>query len=235
MIWNQDETAFAVETSYYNFPGGTVWGYNTITHNLFLPEVGVADSLPIWTTDGTHLLYQHQTITRTEAYTVTFSPRQIRLVAAASGDEQIIISNPKYDYHLCAEPYEDDCQWRGDWIPIRQIPHQPRPFYFEDYNISAYRCSWHGSECSGNTVHLGLNWRTGEVILWGDVNAPISIPQFTPSPLPGPNLTVEPIYANNEIGYELYLGNNNRSLWCVPEGSRPIQWVEDSEAFVYVP
>lgn len=237
MVWNKAETAFAVEVENFIGTNGAVWGYNVETANLFLPEPQpwAADQRPIWTIDGTHLLYQHHAITQTDTYTLTYGAGQIQLVDAVSGEKRILAADPRYHYQLCPTREADSCRWAEDWIQVRRYPYQPDPFYFEENQDSGFQCTWYGQGCLGPVENLGLNWRTGEIIPWEAVAELVPIPEPTAVPPSGPNLATTPIYANTEIGYALYMGNDGRSLWCVSEDGNPQKWVEDAEWFMYVP
>ncbi|MCL4265219.1 MAG: PD40 domain-containing protein [Anaerolineae bacterium] len=167
--WNADETAFVVEATPYVGMASAVWGYNVETHTLFLPERWFADNKPVWVPDGTHLLYQHQTNIATAENMVIFSPRQIYLVDAVSGEEQVVLSDPAYHYHLCPDDRTESCYWNGDWVKVQRLPYHPAMFDFEDYNNSDYRCAWYVKDCTDQPEYLGLNWRTLEVLPWSEI------------------------------------------------------------------
>ncbi len=169
VTWNADETAFVVEATPYVGMAGAVWGYNVETHTLFLPERWFADNKPVWVPEGTHLLYQHQTNIATAENMVTLSPRQIHMVDAMSGEEQVVLSDPAYHYHLCPDDRTESCYWNGDWIKIQRLPYHPATFDFEDYNNPDYRCAWYVKNCADQPEYLGLNWRTLEVLPWSEI------------------------------------------------------------------
>ncbi|MCB8945220.1 MAG: PD40 domain-containing protein [Ardenticatenaceae bacterium] len=175
VVWNANETAFAVEVSPYVGMAGAVWGYNLASHNLFLPQNWAADSQPTWTPDGTHLLYQHQAITVTQEYSTTLGPKEVRLVDAVSGATQTILSDPGYHYQICAS----GCLWAEDWLQVRRFQYTPTTVQFEDYSNLGYRCSWYGEDCGGIPEWLALNWRTGQILPWEEV-APLSPSSLKP-------------------------------------------------------
>jgi Tol biopolymer transport system component len=237
LVWNEGEAAVAGAATDFHGVTGTVWGFNVETDHLFLPEPQIrgVDHQPIWTPDEAHLLYRHHDITNTDSYTRTYGPGQIHLVDALSGEKQILAADPEYHFQLCGAGDEVGCRWAEDWIKVRRYPYQPDPFYFEDHQDSGYSCTWYGRNCPGPAENLALNWRTGEIVPWQEVEHLLPPPVATAVPPTGPNLTATPVYANPEIGYALYPGQDGRSLWCVPEGGSPQKWVDDAELFVYVP
>ncbi|HRQ42317.1 MAG TPA: hypothetical protein PLD25_30740 [Chloroflexota bacterium] len=160
-------TSFYIHQScVYHYP---VWGYNVQTHTLFLPGWPAADNKPVWVPDGTHLLYQHQAITTTAEYMVTLGPRQIKLVDAVSGEEQIVLSDSAYHYHLCPDDRTPGCYWNGDWVKVYRLPYYPYSFDFEAFSDPGYRCTWYVKDCADQPEYLGLNWRTLEVLPWSEI------------------------------------------------------------------
>ena len=235
--WNNDESAFVkLVANYYNL-SGTLSGYSVTHDNLFLEAVPFSDR-PVWTPDGAHLLYQYRPVdTSSAGYNYTGS-RQIISVDAVSGEKKVLASGPAYDYDLCEiefNSYESCEQWYGDWIQLRRFPFQPLSVSFENIpvppgNYSQLQCLIYGKECAIPPDLFALNWRTGELL-----------PTHTPPPPPPPtcaakpDLNRTPIYTHPAGTYSFYVGDDNRSLWLVPQTGQPVLWVQDGENFIYVP
>ena len=188
--WNQDQSAFAVETSPYSGIEQTVWGFNLETEQMFLdvPEEAQIDDRPTWTPDKRYLLYQHRTFTRApDGSTPTGfdTARQIILVDAQTGEQEVLLSDPAYDFHLgscyyCAE-------WHGDWIQIRRVAFSPQTITGGDeiFRSREYQCLISAESCEATVEFFALNWKTGELRPLSDLveNELIPDPSVTETPL----------------------------------------------------
>lgn len=243
-VWSPDGTALAVCASAYMGWESWVWGFDRRTEWRFLspPGESVDDNLPLWTPDGTHLLYQHRALTYTQStwpITVTFGPREVRLVDVLQGEERALLSDPAYDYHLGLGV--NNCPWYGsDWLPLRRVPYRPQTcpsMEGADFQSPAVRCLLYGESCPDPVEQLVLNWRTGEVIPAGLFQSPTPVPSAvpTPAPTPGPDLETTPLYGDPAGRYSLYVGAGGMGLWCVPAVGGAVQWVQEGHDFFYVP
>lgn len=250
-IWNTDKSALVTEVKPFRGVRGTqLWGYNIATDNYFLEEITFSDR-PIWTADGSHLLYQFRPIDKTLGYNWNVYPRsrQIIKVNATTGQKTVLASDPNYDYDFCEIKFNTNdnkgCeQWYGDWIQLRRFPFEPltvptldstEPRQPDDYEKE--QCLVYGKECATYPDLFALNWRTGELLPWDE--API-VP-LTPTPPPSPSRTMKPdlsrspVYSHPSGEYGFYVGQDNQSLWLVPQTGQPVLWVRDGENFIYVP
>jgi len=243
-LWNNDESAFVVSVAnYYNF-SGMVWGYSIAQDDLFLEDDPFSDR-PVWTPDGTHLLYQYRPVDNTSTgYNYTGS-RQIIRVDSVSGEKKVLASDPAYDYDLCEiefNSYKSCEQWYGDWIQLRRFPFQPLSVSFEGIPVppgsdSQLQCLVYGKKCATPPELFALNWRTGELLPWAEASLPTPTP--TPSPPPTcaakPDLNRTPVYTHPSGVYSFYMGDDTKSLWLVPQVGQPVLWVQDGKNFIYVP
>lgn len=243
-LWNNDESAFVVSVgNYYNL-SGTLWGYSVTQDDLFLEAAPFSDR-PVWDPDGTHLLYQYRPVDNTSAgYNYTGS-RQIIRVDTVNGEKKVLASDPAYDYDLCEiefNSYKSCEQWYGDWIQLRRFPFQPLSVSSEGIPVppdsnSQLQCLLYGKECAAPPELFALNWRTGELLPWAE--APLPPPTPTPPSPPTcaakPDLNRRPLYTHPAGRYSFYVGNDNKSLWLVPQMGQPVLWVQEGENFMYVP
>ena len=241
LIWNAGGTAFAVSTS--DYPGWTwaVWGYNVATGRLFLHEEWQVNDQPLWMPDGVRLLYQHRAQKNIESgrpgivVSTTFGASEIRVVDAMSGQERVLVSDPRYDYHLGAA--FRDCRWEGDWVQVRRVPFHPQEYPSPDLPPRVWDCLLLGDKCSDPVDRLALNWRTGELLPWDKVPLPTPTPRATPTvtPGPGPHLSPAPLYRDPLGRYNLYTEQDGRSLWCVTTATgAAVRWVADGQHFMYI-
>lgn len=229
--------------------GTQLWGYNIATDNYFLEEITFSDR-PIWTTDGSHLLYQFRPMDESLGYNWNVYPRsrQIIKVNATTGQKTVLASDPNYDYDFCEIKFNTNdnkgCeQWYGDWIQLRRFPFEPltvpirdstEPYQPGDYEKE--QCLIYGKECATYPDLFALNWRTGALLPWDE--APIGLP-VPPTPTPSrtmkPDLNRPPVYSHPSGEYSFHGGKDNQSLWLVPQTGQPVLWVRDGENFIYVP
>ncbi len=245
--WNAQRAAFAVNVHPYTGWGSYVWGYNIALGRYFMSPPAERDTeayQSLWTPADDHLLYQQRTISyTTPAMTaLTLSQQQIAIVDAATGERRVLLSDPAYDYHLCTA-YEV-CPWEGDFIEVRRIPYRPQVFDLEpDFDSAAVNCVAYGFRCADPVERFALNWRTGELVPWDARPAAAVTPTVTPTATPialasepvAPNLNRPAFYTAPDGTYTLNLGQDERSLWCVPTGGEPVLWVNNGVHFTYVP
>jgi len=243
-FWSPDGTALAVRASAYMGWESWVWGFDLGTERRFLAPAAIlaVDDLPLWTPDGTHLLYQHRALTYTQSawpITVTLGPREVRLVDVLQGEERVLLGDPAHDYHLGRGL--NDAPWYGpDWLPLRRVPYRPQSYpgvEEADFSAPAIRCLLYGVDCPDPAEELVLNWRTGEVVPAGRFVPPTALPLAvpTPTPTPSPDLGRGPLYADPAGRYRLYVGAGGTGLWCVPAAGLPVRWIEGGHDFVYIP
>ncbi|MEJ5310469.1 MAG: hypothetical protein WHX52_11900 [Anaerolineae bacterium] len=247
IAWNGPRTIFAVNVRPYSGWGSYVWGYNVAQGQYFLPprtESETEESQPLWTPADDHLLYQQRVLTYTTPVTtaLTLGPQQIISVDTTTGERQVLLSDPAYDYHLCTA-YKA-CAWEGDFIEVRRIPYRQRVFDLEpDFNSAAVNCAVYGFRCADPVERFALNWRTGELLPWDARPAAAETPTSTPTPTPpatvsqpaAPDLSRSAFFTAADGTYTLHLGQDGRSLWCVPAGGEPVLWVNNGAYFTYVP
>jgi len=187
-----------------------------------------------WSPDGTYLLYQHRALTFTRnvySETVAFGPREVHRIDASTMQSTSLAANVQFDYHL-------ECNWRGDWVGVRQMPFSPQTCPV--WGICGAACLYGREEGCPEGNRLALNMRTGALRSWGDAALPPLPPTPTPwptpapTPIPWPNLRA-PVYTDPAGRYGLYVGLEGRSLWCMQPGQPPVEWVEGGEVFFYVP
>ncbi len=250
--WNPQRTAFAVDTLPYTEWESAVWGYDVAQGWPFLPPAAESDTdesateamHPLWTPAGDHLLYQRRAISYTLPAQAEFSlgPQQIVVVDAATGQQQILLSAPDYDYHLCTA-YEV-CPWEGDFIEVRRIPYRQSAFSLKADTVSAaINCALYGFRCPDPVERFALNWRTGELLPWDARPAAAAVPTATPTPTPAatasqpaaPDLNRPAFYTSPDGTYTLHLGRDEQSLWCVPASGEPVLWINNGAYFTYVP
>jgi len=245
--WNDPRTAFAVNVHPYMGWGGYVWGYNVAQGEYFLPprtEPETEEMHLLWTPASDHLLYQQRVISYTAPAKTALSlgPQQIVIIDTTTGERQVLLSDPAYDYHLCAA-YEI-CAWEDDFIEVRRIPYRQRVFALEpDFNSAAVNCAVYGFRCADPVERFALNWRTGELVPWDARPAAAVTPTVTPTPTPAavasqpavPDLSRPAFYTAPNNTYTLHLGQDEQSLWCVPTDGEPVLWVNNGAYFTYVP
>ena len=225
--------AFVIKASGYQGMESAITAYDLRSNRVFFADRGVVGNV-VWTTDGSHFLYDRAVVTRSPEGLVSIGPMEI-LIVARDGRSSNLASDPLYDFHLCPEPEYTggECEWVGEWIKIRRITKTPLELIeFDDLDF----CILYGKDCLGDTSVLTLNWRTGEIIPWDQ--ASLTPPTETPTSTPGPSqpdLSQPPIYADPEGTYAYFVGRNGNSLWLVPREGNPVLWVQDGENFVYVP
>jgi len=188
ILWNGSRTALVGAPHVYMGIESAVWGYNVLEDNLFLsePEDWQLDDHPIWTPDGSHVLYQHRDVDfalEPDEYSF-LGTRWIMIVDAASGDVNVLADHPRYDYHLCAGPDSECDSWYGDWIQVRRLPFQVQvvPYNFDFYYDPRVRCFLYGLDCAQLPTLFALNWRTGELVPWEE--AALATPSPTIAPIP---------------------------------------------------
>lgn len=240
-FWNAQRTAFGTDYAPYDGMGGTVWGYNVETDFVFLPqlEFNQVDDHILWVPDGSHLLYQHRPLLRSETSYTFAGARQIIIVDAMSGEQQILMGDPNYDFDLCEGPNSRCDKWFGDWVQVRRFPFQPQSveFSYDMFSNPIATCRLYGTGCLDPAELFALNWRTGELIPWDQAPLPTVTPTPAPTatPIPGPDLTGAPVYAEPSGAYAFYVGNDGHSLWMVPANGEPQLWVVEGENFIYIP
>jgi hypothetical protein len=187
--WNASRTAFVVTAQQYIMIEKAIWGYNISDDFLFLPQPDVAwqlDDLPVWTPDGTHILFQHRLLSYSldkESYSFP-TARQIIRVDATSGEQTILLDDIRYDFDFC-EGHGATCSpWHGDWIQVRRLPFEPDdiPFDFDFYLLPEATCLVDGVNCAESPVLFALNWRTHELIPWDEAVLPTPLPTQTRVP-----------------------------------------------------
>lgn len=183
-LWNPQQSAFAVNPPHYHSIVESVWGYSISEAFLFLPEQDnwQIDNHLLWTTDGSHLLYQHRDMIRDEETWIDSFPtgRKIIRVDATTGETKILAADPMYDYHLCEGVHSTCDRWHGDWIQVRKYPYQSQELEYTGGFTPIEKCLLYGIECEGEPTLFALNWRTGEMIPWDDRILPTPIPSSTP-------------------------------------------------------
>jgi hypothetical protein len=162
IIWNTNQTAFAVESNQYY--ESTIWGYNVETESVFLPvHEGELDRQARWEPNGRYLFYQHSSKTWTNG--MAFGPSEIYRADTVTGEKVVLVSDPQYSYHLCTS-WDGDCEWHGSWIQIRQFPYQLEESIIEpDYSGPLLMCVLFGTECTAEVQYQWLNWQTGELVI----------------------------------------------------------------------
>ena len=231
VFWNEDETAFAVDCNRGIGNGGSVWAYDIPTESFFEASVlpNTMTSFPLLLPDGS-LLYHQLSVAHGENTTSTFGPREVRLANISTGEVRVVLSDPQSNFAICEDRHPEECVWAGDWIPIRHMPYEAKTLDFEEND----GCVSSGN-CGEPIENLAFNWRTGEIVPWEDVAHLLPTPSSTAVPVVAPDLSATPIYENVEMGYALYPGDDERSIWCVPETGVAQLWVQDAEWFAYLP
>jgi hypothetical protein len=212
------------------------------TGRLFLHEEWQINDQPFWMPDGVRLLYQHRAQKNIESVrpgivvTTTFGASEIRVVDTVSGQERVLVGDPRYDYHLCAA--FRDCRWEGDWIQVRRVPFHPQEYpSHPDLPPRVWDCLLLGDKCPDPVDRLALNWRTGELMPWDKAPRPTSTPKPTPTVTPGPDskLATASIYSDPAGRYNLYTSQDGRNLWCVATATgAAVRWVADGQHFMYI-
>lgn len=226
-----DGAAFVINAHDYQGMESTITAYDLHANQVFLSDRGVVENV-VWTADGSHFLYERAAVTRSAEGPVSFGPMEI-LIAPRNARPRSLVSDPRYDFHLCQDRLGEGCEWVGDWIQVRRFAKRLVQINPDVLDF----CLLYGMDCPGETTALALNWRTGEVVLWDQ--APLPPPTETPAPTPehltGPDLSQLPVYVDPEGRYAYYVGHNRNSLWLVSKEGDPILWVQDGENFVYLP
>jgi Tol biopolymer transport system component len=216
--WNIDKSAFVVEVSSYAGIDTSIWGFNLETDQLFMNilDIPQIDDHPVWTPDRQYLLYQHRTFSRSiDGYSPTAfdHPRQIILVDARSGDQQILLSNSAYDFHIgscwsCEE-------WYGDWIQIRQVAFTPESIKGGDdmYTSQEFTCRMYGENCTSPVELYAQNWKTGELRHWSEIMASGLIPNPDLIETPPEPAQLLPVYEQPQGQYTLYNGPEENTFW----------------------
>jgi hypothetical protein len=241
ILWNPLHTALVVSVRPYHGASGAVWGYNVTNDEVFLvePQTWQLDDHPIWAPDGRHLLFQRRplTISIDELYSFT-GPRQLIVVDSQTGEQQVLLGDEAYDYHLCASPTSVCDTWYGDWVQVRRFPFQSVTIPYTDdfYYDTRITCLLYGKDCPFQVVLFALNWQTGELLPWDESTLPSATPASPPpTPVPGPDLASTPIYTHPEGRYAFYVGTDGTSLWLVAADGTSELWVRDGEGFLYLP
>jgi hypothetical protein len=232
VYWNENETAFVNEWFPYARIGGAIWAYDVPTKNLFEAESGpdIMTTYPVWQPDGL-LLYHQNSITRGENNTIILGSREVHMANIVKGENHTVLGDPQHNYFLCENSHPEECVWAGDWILVRRVQYEERPLRDDEYD----GCVLYG-KCGDAVENLAFNWRTGEIGVWENVAYLLPTPTIEPTPpIVMPDLTVSPLYKNVEMGYALYPGDDERSIWCVPETGAAQLWVQDAEWFAYLP
>jgi len=227
-VWNAARTAFVINENYYQgFP--SLWSFNVVEgRQIKLPGAGYEDHL-ILAPDGVNVVYQHRAVTRAENQIQAIGPREIAMVNPATGETRTLLSDANYDYHLCDGQHQD-CYWQGDWIELRRILFENRPYTGERDN-----CRDYGVECASPVELFAFNWRTGELVPWAQAALPAATPLPAENTLSAPDLNSQPIYTEPSGAYAFYVGLDGHNLWLVPANGAPQLWVPQGENFVYVP
>jgi hypothetical protein len=165
--WNPQRTVVVGESSgSYCGWGTSLYGYSLTRHRkLSISGYSASDSHPIWTPDGTHLLFQRRTFTSTGWITSTsIMFQEIFILDSDSGESSSLLSHPVYDYWLCPQ----DCTWNGDQIEVVRtaaytvtVPSLPCEDH-SGYTVNT-ACLDRGENCPGDREWFMLNWRTGEL------------------------------------------------------------------------
>lgn len=243
--WTSDRSAVVGEASTYRGIERWIWGYNFVTSQKFLQGYAasqITDS-PIWAPDNSHLLYQQRTFepgpeNTYSSGTLTFpQARQIFIVDAHTGEEQVLLSDPAYDYHLGPYPAYPPF-WHGDWIQVRRVHFTSETVEVDFdtvYHDPKIICWLYGLSCETEVQSFALNWKTGELIPWERTAwaHPTPTPQATP--IPGPEMTGPPVYRHPSGRFAFYLGRDGHSLWMVPSQGSPQLWVRDGQDYFYLP
>lgn len=177
IIWNLDKTIFMVSADTYSGVN-LVWAYNVLTDTYFFPKT--AGEHPVWTPDYSHFVYQRRDWVWV-GDKISYPPLQIFVVDVATGEQQLLVNDPQYDYHLCfRSDGENRCTFSGDWVATRRILYQPGEYEFQDFNNPEVICLFHAQGCPNPTELWGVNWRTGELLPWETVKSLSS----TSTPIP---------------------------------------------------
>jgi len=190
---------------------------------------------PVWLSDGRHFVYQHRDIAydKTSGNAVLKSPRQIILMDAWTRAQQLLAYDYNYDFHLCETEGEPCTAPSGDWLKVRRTPFQSGGLKLGDPTYATIsRCALYGLDCTAPAEEFGVNWHTGEILPWAEVQVD-SIESA--SPFAPPDLECLPVYLDPDGNYGLYTSTDGRTLWYVPAEGDPTLWVTDGEDFVYIP
>lgn len=163
--WNRAETSVGATIMSFNTIHSELWGYNVEEDFLFLsePMVGKVNDDINWAPDDVHLLYHHRLLDyedSAEEYHFLGS-REIIQVSSETGEQQVLLSDPNYDYHILGD-------WYGDWIRVNKFPFEPeRHIDSSEFSYSdEYACLTSGARCGSEAELLAFNWKTGELMAW---------------------------------------------------------------------
>lgn len=182
ILWNSAKTAFVVSSSAYHGVGGEVWGYDVERDFQFLADTDNSslNDHPVWTPDDSHVLYQHRVvrfsysadefIESPEKYTFS-EARQIIRVNTSNGEKQVLLSDTHYDYHFCSGPFSRCDDWHGDWVQVRRFQFEPLTVEYtgDFYYLSPVKCLLYGIGCPNPPELFALNWLTGEIVAWNQL------------------------------------------------------------------
>jgi hypothetical protein len=239
--WNKQSSAFVVNASDYHGLNSEIWGYNLLTNRIFLRDYGVIN-LYTWTPDGSSVLYEKSDVLNPNAIETGITTYNVMhlMLAPISGKPYQILGHYHYDFHLC-KPYQEPCDWLGDWIPIRRIRANPRDVGGDSQD----NCLSYGIDCPNPTEYFLFNWLTGNIAspdyavpptpTLKPSKTPTATPTPTSTPIPGPDLSRQPVYAHPSGAYAFYVGLNGASLWLVPQEGDAVLWVAEGENFIYFP
>jgi hypothetical protein len=244
--WNKPHTALLVQVHpYQGIIGRSFWGYNVQNDTLFsAPQISKSmDSPATWVPAGTHIIFQHREFVDGDS-SLAYLPKgssQIIRKDLESGKNQVILTDPRYDYWLCDQ--NQPCIFKNpDWVQVKRSLIPTDPGELAIYQAAVLECLDHG-ECILIRETLALNWRTGELRPWDQV--PAAPPTATPTgqyklrgedyaPLP-PNPGGKLIYINPSGDFAFYVGADGTSLWKVQKNGEPVVWVEYGINFIYLP
>ena len=187
-LWNPSRTAFVVTVgAYHGFESG-IWGYNLAKDVVFLRQLEppLRDDDPLWTPDGTHLLFQRLLLySKDSTYYFTMG-RQIVRVDAITAEETVLTSDAVFSFNLCDS--DNSCVWHGDWIPVRRFPFHPQTveYTLEVHDVPEVKCLEFALGCAQAPDLFALNWRTGQLVPWNENLLPTPIPRPTPTEGPPP-------------------------------------------------
>ena len=241
--WNADHTALVTRAGVYMGLESVVWGYNVALDLVFMPEPEIweLDTHPLWAPGGQYILYQHRSLVN-DGTSYTFdSSHKIMIVNALTGQRDILLNDPLYDYHLCPGANGDCDIWYGDWVQVQRVPFEAQIVLYDDaiFGSTDVPCLVYGVDCMPGPELFAFNWRTGELIPWDTTALPTPLPLIVPTAAtslsPGPDLELAPVYEHPDGLYSYYVGLDGRSLWLVIPDQEPELWVTEGSDFLYLP